>query len=79
MHQDVELRGAVAEHHQVRRDAAGDQAAQQGPFGGDPHVPLVGDGQLREPGLPGRVADELRAGPGSVASTSAAASSCRSQ
>ena len=59
MHEDDELRGPIAEHHQIRRDATGDQAAQQCSLRGHAHMPFVGNGQFREPGLPGLLAVEL--------------------
>jgi hypothetical protein len=53
MDQDVVLPRPVAEDRQARRHPMSDQASQQRPLAGDPHVPRLGDPQLPQSGLPG--------------------------
>ena len=52
MEQDGELPGAVADDHQVEGEALVDQAAEQGPFGGDAAMALAVDAQGIQVGFP---------------------------
>ena len=52
MEQDRKLPGAVADDHQLGREPLRDQAAEQGPLGGDAAMTFARDPQGIEMGLP---------------------------